>query len=84
MSELGDTVVSLDKCRLRRVVPTLIDMFGYEIGRRMGSPSVNSRCSFGDAVEEGFKGGRRDTVGVFVDVSRDGSSLGVIGSRTGL
>lgn len=37
-----DTVVSLDKCRLRREVPTLIDMFGYEIGRRIGSPSVNS------------------------------------------
>ena len=42
MSGLWDTVVSLDKCRLRRVVPTLIDMFEYEIGRRMSSPSFNS------------------------------------------
>lgn len=42
MSGLGDVVVSLDNCRLRRVVLTLIDMFGYEIGRRMGSPSVSS------------------------------------------
>jgi len=80
MSGLGDGVVSLEKCRLRRVVPMLIDMFGYEIGRRMGSPSVNSWCGFGVAVEEGLRGRRGDAVGVFVDVSRNGSSLGVIGS----
>ena len=83
MSGLRETVVSLEKCRLRRVVLTLIDIFGYEIGRRMGSLSVNSRCSFGDAVEEGLRGGRGDAVGVFVDVSRDGSSLGVISSWAG-
>lgn len=80
MSGLGDGVVSLEKCRLRRVVPTLIDMFGYGIGRRMGSPSVNSWCGFGIAVEEGLKGKRGDVVGVFVDVFRNGSSFGVIGS----
>ena len=78
MSGLGDGVVSLDKCRLRRVVPTLIDMFGYETSRRIGSSSVNSWCGFSVAVEEGLTGRRGDAVGVFVDVSRNGNSLGVI------
>lgn len=53
-----DVVVSLDKCRLRREVPVLIDMFGCRIRRRMGSPSVSSSSAFGDAVEEGLRVGR--------------------------
>lgn len=76
-------MVSPDRFRLRRVVPTLIDMFGYKIGYRMSSPSVSSRCGFGDTVQEGLKGGRGDAVWVFVDVSRDRSSLGFIGSEVG-
>lgn len=80
MSELRNTVVSLDKCRLRWVMLMLIDMFEYESGRRMGSPSVNSWCSFDDAVEEGLRGEREDAVGVFVDASRDESSLAIIGA----
>ncbi len=62
---------------------TLIDMFGYESERQMSSPSVNSWCGFGDAVEEGLRGGREDAVGVFVDASRDESSLAVIGAWAG-
>ena len=75
-------MVLLDNCRLKRLVPTLIDIFGYEIGLRMGLPSVTSGCTFGDAVE-GLKIGREDTVSGFLDVARDGSSLGVIGSWAG-
>ena len=61
-------------------MPTLIDIFGYEIGCWMGSPSVNSWCDFDDAVQEGLKGETEDAVWVFVDASRDVTSLGFIGS----
>lgn len=84
MSGLGEIMVSLDRFRLRRAVPTLMDMFGYTIGWRMDWPSsVNSRCGFGDAAGEGLRGGRGDAVWVFVDVSCDGSSLGLVCSCAG-
>lgn len=83
ISGLWDIVVSLDRCRLRRGVLTLIDMFGYKIERRIGPSSVNSGCSCVDPREEGLRSGRGAAVGVFVDVSRDGCSLGVVGSRAG-
>lgn len=77
------TVVSLEKCRLRRLVPMVTDIFGYKIERRIGSLSVDSRCGCGNAVEEGVRDGREDTVGVFVDMSGGGGSLGVIDSWAG-
>ena len=81
MSGLGDgVVVLLDRCRLRQVVPTLMETFGYEIRCRMGSSSVNLWSGIGVVVGEGLRGGRGDAMGVFVEMPCDGSSLGVIGS----
>ena len=81
---MEDVTVSLDRSRLRRAVPTLMDMFRYEIGCWMDSPSsVNSWCGFGDAVGKGLRGGWGDAVWVVVDLSRDGISLGFVGSWAG-
>ena len=71
-------MASLNKCRLRRVVPTLIDMFGYGTACWMGSPSVSSWCSFNVTVEEGLRVRRGDSVGAFVDTSCSKDSLRVI------
>ncbi len=82
MSELKDAVMSLDKCRLRRVMLTLIDMFEYESERRMNSSSINSWCDFHDAVEEKLRSEREDVIEIFVDASRDESSLVIIDAWT--
>lgn len=78
MSELSNTVISLKKCKLRRLMLLSINIFKYEIKPRTGSLLVNSRCVFNDAVEEGFRNRRRDIVKVFVNLSRDEESLKVI------
>lgn len=83
MSGVGEGLMSHDKCRWRRVVPMLIDMFGYEIWCQVGSPLVNSQYGFGVAMGEGLRGVWGDVMVGLVNVTGGGISLGVIGPWVG-
>ena len=82
MSGVGEGLVSHDKCRWRRVVPMLMDMFGYAIGCQVGLPWVKSQDGFGVAMGEGL-GSVWDVVRSGMNVSGVRISLGVIDSWAG-
>ena len=84
MFELKNTMILLDKCKLKRMMSTLINMFEYEIERRMNLFLVNSRCSFDDAVKKKFKNEKKNIVKMFVNVFRDENFFGVINFRIDL